>query len=79
MAVSDLVAAMADYNPRVISKAAQSRLRESLERFELASSLTYNKRTGKLVSGHQRVKLLSDANVDRVTVVDVNEATKESR
>lgn len=75
MAVSDLAAAAWPENPRVISKAARGRLRASLEEFGLAGTVVFNRRTGRLVSGHQRISLLAETNVDKVavTLVDLPE------
>lgn len=80
MPVSDLLEASAPYNPRVLSKAAEARLRASLETHGLAGTLVFNRRTGRLVSGHQRARLLSEANVDRVsvTVVDLDEPEEKA-
>lgn len=56
MALAEL--APADYNPRRISDRAMKGLRASLERFGELGGIVYNKRTGRLVGGHQRVKAL---------------------
>lgn len=48
----------ADYNPRVISKDAQKRLRKMIARHGLVQPLVWNKRTGNLVAGHQRLAAL---------------------
>ena len=48
----------APYNPRKISEEAVSGLAYSLEEFGDISGITWNKRTGHLVSGHQRVNQL---------------------
>lgn len=48
----------AEYNPREIDKRALEGLKYSLEEFGDISGIVYNKRTGRLVSGHQRVKAL---------------------
>ena len=45
----------AEYNPRFITKEAEKRLKQGLKKFGLATTLTWNKRTGNLVSGHQRL------------------------
>ena len=75
MPVSDLAAAAWPGNPRVISKAARGRLKASLDQFGLAGTPVFNKRTGRLVSGHQRVSLLVETGVTSVsvTVVDLPE------
>lgn len=48
----------APYNPRKISKSAASGLSASLERFGDLSGIVWNRRTGHLVAGHQRVNEL---------------------
>ncbi len=50
----------ASYNPRKISDKALKGLAYSIEEFGDISGITYNKRTGNLVSGHQRVKALME-------------------
>lgn len=47
--------APAPYNPRHIDEAAADGLRESLSRYGDISGITWNQRTGNLVTGHQRV------------------------
>jgi len=66
----------ADYNPRVISTQARARLKKGLETNGLVQPLTWNKRTGNLVSGHQRLGILdqlegSDTYSLTVAVVDL--------
>lgn len=69
----------ADYNPRIMDKDAKKRLREGLKAHGLVSTLTWNKRTGNLVGGHQRLEQLDSlegsANYSLdVAVIDVDEA-----
>jgi hypothetical protein len=45
-------------NPRVISNEALAGLRQSIDDFGDLSGITWNKRTGQLVTGHQRVTAL---------------------
>jgi len=47
-------------NPRLISKSALNGLRESLKKFGDLSGVVFNKTTGQLVGGHQRVKIFSE-------------------
>lgn len=67
------------YNPRIMDKEAKKRLREGLKKHGLVSTLTWNKRTGNLVGGHQRLEQLDaleknkDYSLD-VCVIDVDEA-----
>jgi ParB-like chromosome segregation protein Spo0J len=74
MRLADLMPA--DYNPRTITKAARRGLKASLQRYGLASSLTWNRRTGRIVGGHQRAAVLrEDLGIEEaaVTVVDLDE------
>lgn len=48
----------APYNPRTISEAALKGLRGSVERFGMVEPVVWNKQTGNIVGGHQRVKVL---------------------
>lgn len=65
---------MADYNPRIMSKTAKSKLKASLEKFGLVQDIVWNKQTGNIVGGHQRYKILRSLGVEkvRVVVVDLN-------
>lgn len=71
----------AEYNPRIIDKEAKKRLKKTLQENGLVSSLTWNKRTGNLVGGHQRLEQLDaleknkDYSLD-VCVIDVDEHTE---
>ena len=58
-------------NPRVMLQPGDegyAQLGASLERFGLTEPLVWNKRTGYLVSGHQRLQLLRDRGVTHVPV-----------
>lgn len=48
----------ADYNPRMISKDAEKRLRKMIAKHGLVQPLVWNKRTANLVAGHQRLAAL---------------------
>ena len=48
----------APYNPRKISDDAMARLEKSIEKWGLVDPLIWNKRTGTLIGGHQRLKVL---------------------
>lgn len=68
----------ADYNPRIMDKEAKKRLKKNLAENGLVSAITWNKRTGNIVGGHQRIEQLDaleknqDYSLD-VCVVDVDE------
>ena len=68
----------APYNPRIMDKAAQKRLRDNIRKHGLVSALTWNRRTGTLVGGHQRLEQLDALEKSEdydltVCVVDVDE------
>lgn len=68
----------APYNPRIMDKGAKKRLKEGIRKHGLVSAITWNKRTGNLVGGHQRLEQLdalektSDYELT-VCVIDVDE------
>lgn len=49
---------LAGYNPRKISQQAKSLLKRNLESAGLMGGIVWNKNTGNLVSGHQRLAIL---------------------
>ena len=68
--------APAGYNPRADlcpNDAEYQKLEHSMEEFGLVELLVWNKRTGNLVSGHQRLKILIERGVTEVdsSVVDL--------
>lgn len=68
----------APYNPRIMDKSAKKRLKENIAKHGLVSALTWNKRTGNLVGGHQRLEQLDALESVKdyeltVCVVDVDE------
>lgn len=76
--VSDLTPA--DYNPRDISERALQGLSESVKRFGLVQPIIVNERTGNVVGGHQRLKVLDgagEAETD-VVVVDIDEGEERA-
>ena len=68
----------APYNPRIMDEKAKKRLRQNIAKHGLVAALTWNKRTGNLVGGHQRLEQLDALEKTRdydltVCVVDVDE------
>lgn len=62
--VADLTPAK--YNPRKISDKQLRMLKKSIEEFGDLSGIVFNRRTGNLVGGHQRLKCLPhDARIER--------------
>lgn len=71
--VIDLVPA--DYNPRKDLKRGDKeyeKLKRSIDEFGYVDPLIWNKRTSRLVGGHQRLKVLKDMGIDEVDVVVVD-------
>ena len=48
----------AEYNPRKIGDAERSRLRKGIKKLGLLGPIIWNRRTGILVSGHQRLSIM---------------------
>lgn len=48
----------AQYNPRVISDRARAKLAAGIEKLGLLHPLTWNRRSGCIVGGHQRIKIM---------------------
>lgn len=68
----------APYNPRIMDEGAKKRLKKNIAKHGLVAALTWNKRTGNLVGGHQWLEQLDalEKNQDyelTVCVVDVDE------
>ncbi|MCB9901174.1 MAG: DNA modification methylase [Planctomycetes bacterium] len=62
----------AAYNPRQISEQALAGLGESIGRFGLVQPVIVNARTGHVVGGHQRLKVLESRGVEATDVVVVD-------
>lgn len=78
MPLADL--APAPYNPRRISDSALRGLQNSLERFGLVQPIIWNRRTGQVVGGHQRVRALQASGADeaQVVIVDLEETDEKA-
>ena len=65
----------AGYNPRDIRKEAIEGLGGSIDRFGVLVPIIWNKRSGNIVGGHQRFKVLQSKGVEEtdVVVVDLDE------
>jgi len=59
----------APYNPRKIDERSMKALAESIKKFGDISGITFNKTTGNLVSGHQRLEVLKQKYPD-LKIVD---------
>lgn len=72
----------APYNPRVIDASAKKKLKEKLKKVGLVETIVWNKLSGNVVSGHQRLAILDDLNGNQdyaltVSVVEVNDKTEK--
>ena len=76
--LADLTPAM--YNPRTISDEALRGLTCSMEKFGIVQPIVFNKRSGNIVGGHQRFKVLQTAGITEVdaTEVDLSEADEQA-
>lgn len=74
----------APYNPRRISEDAKDRIRGNLKKRGLMHPLTWNRRTGNLVAGHQRLAALDHLEAGAeysltVAVVDLDDAAEREQ
>ena len=69
-----------DKNPRGITEDALAGLRFSLERFGYVDLLVVNKRNMEIIAGHQRLKVLMAAGVEKVpcVLVDVDDMMQQT-
>lgn len=75
MALESLRAA--PYNPRRISDRSLAGLGESIKRFGLVEPIVWNKQTGNVVGGHQRLRVLRAQGESEASVVVVDLAIGE--
>ncbi len=73
----------AAYNPRKDLQpgdAEYEKLRKSITEFDMVEPLVWNKRTGNLVGGHQRLKILKSMDIKsvEVSVVDLDDAKEKA-
>ena len=78
MRLADLVPA--DYNPRDITDDALAGLGSVIDRYGLVQPVVWNKRSGNIVGGHQRMKVLLKQGVEEATVavVDLNDKDEKA-
>ena len=69
----------ADYNPRMISDPAMAGLEASIKRFGLVEPVVWNERTGHVVGGHQRLKVLGRMGETETEVIVVDLPESEER
>jgi hypothetical protein len=69
----------APYNPRTISDEAMVRLERSVEAHGMVIPIVWNERTGNVVGGHQRKKVLEKIGAKEVDVVVVKLTDDQER
>lgn len=62
----------APYNPRHLPEHEKQALKRSISEFGLVEPLVYNKRTGHIVGGNQRLQVLKELGFKEVEVVEVD-------
>lgn len=72
----------APYNPRVLNEAERKKLMAGIKKHGMLAPPTWNKRTGNIVSGHQRISILDALNGSpdytlQVAVVDLSESEEK--
>jgi len=81
MKVTELIPA--DYNPRkdlMPGDKEYEKLKQSVERFGFVEPIIYNERSGRVVGGHQRLKVIRDLGWEsiEVSVVDLGEEDEKA-
>jgi len=69
---ADLAGMAAPYNPRQISEWDLAALRRSMKFFGVVEPVVVNRRTGRVVGGHQRVKAAQAEGIETLPVVHVD-------
>jgi len=77
MKIADLEPA--DYNPRKISDQAMKGLSASIDRFGLVQPIVWNRRTERIVGGHQRLKALAAQGIEESDVIVVDLPKSEEK
>ena len=78
--VKDLLPA--DYNPRKDLKPGDpeyEKLKRSIEQFGYVEPVIWNEKTGRVVGGHQRLKVLTDMGITEVDVVVIDMDTEKEK
>lgn len=69
----------APYNPRKIKKAEFEKLKRSIEKFGYVAPIIWNRATGHVVGGNQRLKALKELGYEEVEVVEVEMSLEEEK
>lgn len=69
----------AEYNPRIIDTEAKKKLKENLEKHGLIEPIVWNRKTGNLVGGHQRLEALDTLEGSKDYTLDVSVISVDER
>ncbi|MBR0315974.1 MAG: DUF4417 domain-containing protein [Synergistaceae bacterium] len=69
----------AEYNPRKIKKKELEKLKRSIEQFGYIEPIIWNETTGRVVGGHQRLKVLQEQGEQEIECVIVNFSEEEEK
>ena len=69
----------APYNPRKISKSELEKLKNSIDKWGYVEPIIWNQRTGFVVGGNQRLKVLKEMGFQEVNVVVVDLSPEEEK
>jgi ParB-like chromosome segregation protein Spo0J len=67
------------YNPRKMSPAELRKLEQSMDEFGLVEPVVWNRKTGNVVGGHQRLKVLRRNQIRETDVVVVNVSAEKEK
>jgi len=69
----------APYNPRQMTEEALARLDKSITKFGIVEPIIWNEKTGHIVGGHQRFKILQKKGIKKTEVVVVKLSPKDEK
>ncbi|MEG2286132.1 MAG: hypothetical protein RSB90_11265 [Eubacterium sp.] len=61
----------AEYNPRIMDDGARKKLKQGLKKHGLIAAITWNRKTGNIVGGHQRLDVLDSLERNQNYSLDV--------
>lgn len=69
----------APYNPRTISPQERERLKKSLDKFGYADLMVYNKKTGYIVGGNQRLAIFKELGINQLDFIEVDLSLEDEK
>ena len=70
---------LAPYNPRIMPREEMEKLKRSIEAFGYVAPVIVNRRTGHVVGGNQRIKVLKELGYEEVEVVEIDISLEEEK